>query len=212
MQHRYLRIAVLGAIGAGLTLSQQACAGEAFNPAAQPATATTSADLSPAARSTSPTMTADHTPNAGATTTAATRAPDCSNDDVKAEVTFQPQAVKGKDRAGLLTLTNRSNAPCRVEGRASVSLTNAADEVVDVPTEEADEPGQANAITLKPGRTAFQGIKWTTCDKAASGCRAGNGLRFNLQASTDGPAAKLVDFPAAEKSAITMGSLRVGTL
>ena len=137
--------------------------------------------------------------------------PACRNDDVAAEITLQPDRADGVQR-GLVALRNASDAPCRVEGHASISLRNAADEVVEVPTDEVDEPGPAAPITLKPGTNAFAGIKWTPCDKADPTCGAGNTLSFNLQASTDGPPAKLLDFPAPEKSAITMKSLKVGTL
>ena len=200
MKNRDLRLAALGTIGAVLILSQQACASDV---AAQP----TTAPAASASTTTGPT-------SAASTTTASSRAPasPCSNDDVTVDVTFQPQMVKGDNRSALVALTNKSSSTCQVEGRASISLVNAADEVVDVPTKEVDQPGAATAISLRPGRTAFEGIKWTTCDKGSDTCGAGNTLRFNLQASTDGPVAKLIGFPAAEKSDITMASLQVGTL
>jgi hypothetical protein len=129
-----------------------------------------------------------------------------------ADVTLQSERTSGTTRMALVTLTNKSSKTCKVQGRAAISLTNAAGEVVDVPTREVDEPGAAVAITLKPGRTAFEGIKWTSCDKADASCAVGNGMRFNLEASTDGPDARLVAFPAAEKSDITIKSLSIGTL
>ncbi len=94
----------------------------------------------------------------------------------------------------------------------AISLVNAADEVVNVPTKKVNEPGPAEAFTVKPGTSAFAGIKWTTCDKGDSSCGVGNTLRYNLEASTDGPVATLEGFPAAESSGITMKSLQIGTL
>jgi hypothetical protein len=99
-----------------------------------------------------------------------------------------------------------------VDGRAAISLTNAADEVVAVPVKNVAQPGAAARITLKPGRAAFEGIKWTACDKADPSCGVGNGFRFNLEATTDGPLVKLIAFPPAEASNVTMKSLSIGTL
>ncbi|MDY7090721.1 MAG: DUF4232 domain-containing protein, partial [Actinomycetota bacterium] len=135
----------------------------------------------------------------------------CANDDVTVEVALQPSQGDGAQR-GLVAVTNRSATDCTVDGRASISLRNAADEVVDVPVTQVNQPGSAAPIVLKPGTSAFEGIKWVPCDKDDVNCGAGNTLSFNLQASTDGPAADLVGFPAPEKHNITMKSLQVGTL
>jgi uncharacterized protein DUF4232 len=58
-------------------------------------------------------------------------------------------------------VTNTGGHACRLEGRAYLALTNAADDMVDVPTREVDEPGAAVLITLRPGSSAFEGVKWT---------------------------------------------------
>ncbi|MBL7262090.1 DUF4232 domain-containing protein [Paractinoplanes lichenicola] len=195
MEKRSFRIFTLGAVAAGLTLGMQACANgtsEAASTPGEPVAATQSAAASPAA---------------------STRAPGapCTNDDVSVEITLQPARDDGAQR-GLVAVTNKSDSDCGVNGRAAISLRNAADEVVDVPAKDVDQPGAAVPIMLKAGSSAFQGIKWVPCDKGDATCGAGNSLSFNLQASTDGPAAKLIGFPAPEKSNITMKSLQVGTL
>lgn len=209
MNNRTLRTALLGAIAAGLCLSQQACANPAPGPGSSPSPV--------AAEPTAGTSSSPDTDTSGGGTgdegtgddSTGSKNP-CTSDGVSVEVTLQdPEA---DELMGLVALTNKTDAPCLVEGRASISLRNAAGETVEVPTDEVDEPGPATAITLKPGTTAFQGIKWIPCDKGPASCPTGNSLSYNLEASTDGPYAKLSGFPNGEASDLTMKSLMIGTL
>jgi len=127
---------------------------------------------------------------------------------MSAVIANQPQA----ENVAMVQLTNDGSATCKVEGWASVSLVNAADEVVEVDTKEVDQPGAPVEVVVKPGESAWAGIKWVPCDKGDSACGAGNTLKFNLEASTDGKPAELEGFPDPEKSDITMASLQVGSL
>ncbi|GAA0233583.1 DUF4232 domain-containing protein [Cryptosporangium japonicum] len=131
----------------------------------------------------------------------------CTADDIQVDVTWQPSGP-----VGLVALENASERACMLQGRAAVTLTNAADENVPVPTVAVDEPGPAVSFLLPPGSTAFQGITWTPCDKGDSACGVGNGLRVTLPGSTSPLTAELLEFPAPEKNDITMSSLRVGTI
>ena len=135
----------------------------------------------------------------------------CGNGDVSVTVTGQPDRADGFVRA-LVSVVNRSAFPCRVHGHVGLALVNAADEVVDVPRENVDQPGPSVAATVAPGASAFQGIRWTPCDKGADACGVGNTLRFSLQSGGDGPVATLVGFPAVAASGITMATLQIGTL
>lgn len=135
----------------------------------------------------------------------------CRTGDLSAVVTFQPDD-NGSTHRGLVTLTNKTKNTCAVDGWAAISLVNAADEVVPVKTTRVNQPGKPVKTTLKPGTTAWAGIKWTACDKGDSSCGAGNTLRFNLEASTDGDVAELEGFPNPEASDITMKSLQIGSL
>ncbi|WP_035853541.1 DUF4232 domain-containing protein [Cryptosporangium arvum] len=141
---------------------------------------------------------------------AAARAADpavCTAEDIQVDVTRQPSGP-----VGLVALENASERACTLDGRATVTLTNAADEDVSVPTAAVDQPGPAVSFLLPPGTTAFQGITWTPCSKGDSSCGVGNGLRVTLPGSTTPLNAELLDFPAPEKNDITMSSLRVGTI
>ncbi|MCU7727426.1 DUF4232 domain-containing protein [Actinoplanes sp. KI2] len=213
-----MRPAVLAvpAIAAAVLLSSAACAAD--RPAATPATGSAIAPISVApsghaagtgistpGNSTSGTS----TPGSGSrgTTVAA-----CRTGDVGAVVTLQPERNSGTTRMALVTLTNKTKSTCVVDGWASISLVNAADEVVPVRTTRVDQPGAPVRTVLRPGTTAFAGIKWTACDKADASCGVGNTLRFNLQASTDGDVAELEGFPNPAANAITMTKLQLGSL
>jgi uncharacterized protein DUF4232 len=218
MTSRCLRMVVLGTIGVGLALSQQACSDNAAAPVA-PAPTRTSAEQAGSA-SVEPTATVDSGDSAdsdkadgsgdspGGTSTVS----GCLNDDVTVDVTFQPQAIAGDHRSGLVTVTNTSDHTCKVRGHFAIAPITPANETTDVPLEMVDQPGKAITVNLRPRASAFAGIKWTVCDKADSDCRVGNSLRYNLQSSGNGKIAELEGFPSAEKNAITMSSMQIGTL
>ncbi|MEU8658550.1 DUF4232 domain-containing protein [Actinoplanes philippinensis] len=156
-------------------------------------------------------------PSAGGAASAAPASPKsggkakCAVKDVAVTITAQP-GDDPKVQRGLVAVTNTAKQACTLRGWLTITLVNAADEAVDVPTETVPEPGPEVDVDLKPGTTGFAGIKWTTCDKSETSCGAGNTIRFNLTKSTTGPAAKLDGFPAATKSDITMKSLQIGSL
>jgi hypothetical protein len=169
------------------------------------------------AGATTPAGTTPTTGTASATPAAGTGGPKnggksvCGTQDVAVTITAQPGGDATIQR-GLVAVTNTAERACTVRGWLSITLVNAADEPVGVPTRTVEEPGPAEDIEIRPGATAFAGIKWTVCDKADADCGVGNTIRYSLTRSTNGSAAKLDGFPAAEKSGITMKSLLIGTL
>ncbi|GAA2897886.1 hypothetical protein Acy02nite_21600 [Actinoplanes cyaneus] len=195
------------AVPALLVLGVAAGCDDSEAPAAAPATtapadAVTSAPATPAKA----TATTKPTTKSGSPSVAA-----CRSADLKTTVTLQPDGTR-TTLTGLVTLTNGGKSSCTLDGWVAISLVNAADEVVKVPTRKVNEPGPAETFTVKPGTSAFAGIKWATCGKADETCGVGNTLRYNLEASTDGPVAVLEGFPNPERSDITMKSLQIGTL
>jgi eukaryotic-like serine/threonine-protein kinase len=137
----------------------------------------------------------------------------CGNGDIKVSISAQnddPTAI-GAQR-GLISVANQSRTDCRVDGRAFITLYNAADEQVSVPTQPVEEPGPAIDIVLKPGGGAFQGMKWQACDTGDADCPTGNTLRGSLTSSSEGVVAELEGFPSPERSQIAMSSLQLGTL
>ena len=218
MNSRYLRMVVLGTIGVGLALSQQACSNNAAAPvAAAPAQTSPesagSASVTPKAPGDSPDSGDSGKANgSGGSTGKKGTVPGCLNNDVAVNVSFQPQAIAGNHRSGLVTVTNSSGHTCKVRGHFAIAPINPANETIDVPQELVNQPGRPVTVNLKPGTSAFAGIKWTVCDKADSDCRVGNSMRYNLQSSGKGKVAELEGFGKAEANAITMSSMQIGTL
>lgn len=217
MNSRHLRMVVLGTFGVGLALSQQACTNGSAAPVAAAPTQTSpdragSAPATPRTTSDSPdTGDSPKTLDSDNATAKPSTVPGCLNDDVTLSVTFQPQAVSGDHRSGLVSVVNTSDHTCKVRGHFAIAPVNSAGETTDVPLELVDQPGKAVTINLKPRTGAFAGIKWTACDKAAGDCRVGNSLKYNLQSSGTGKFAELEEFPAPEKNAIAMSSMQIGT-
>ncbi|AGL19102.1 protein kinase [Actinoplanes sp. N902-109] len=137
----------------------------------------------------------------------------CRDADLAVTITAQSDTpATGGTQRGLVTVANDGDTACRVDGRVFVTLHNAADERVEVPSTAVDEPGAAVDILLRPGTGAFQGIKWQACDRGAADCPTGNTLHAGLSAANRGVVAELENFPDPSRSLITMASLEVGTL
>jgi hypothetical protein len=170
------------------------------------ASAAPSASTTVAATATAGT-TATSTGGAGTSQIAA-----CTATGIKADLIGQSQASTATTRMAMLQLTNTSAHPCRLYGWAGVTLTNAAGETVPVPTTKVSQPGAPTTADLPPGTTASAGIKWTICDKGASDCPVGNGLMVSVPGGTATVPANLTEFPAPEKSDITMKSLQIGSI
>jgi len=221
MNPRYLRIVVLGTITAGLALSQQACSAEVTPTTAAPGsaapTATTAVKPGPAGAAT-PKQTRKATPQPTTDIpyepedNPASSVPGCLNKDINLSVTAQDQIGQDKYHYGLVHLANISGHTCKLRGNFAVALVNAAKENVEVPTKLVNQPGKAITVNVQRGGGAWAGIRWTACDKSDLDCGAGNSLKWNLQSTGNGKFAELADFPAPEKSNLTMGSLQIGTI
>ncbi|SNT56156.1 Protein of unknown function [Streptosporangium subroseum] len=138
--------------------------------------------------------------------------PACTATDITVTLTEQPQRREGDSRMALVQLTNASSRTCSVGGWLVITLVNAADQAVNVPTKDVAEPGESVPADLAPGTGAFAGIKWTICDKAATDCPTGNTIKVGLAKGGPLVAATLEGFPNPEQSGITFKSLQVGTV
>ena len=138
--------------------------------------------------------------------------PACTATDITVTLTEQPQRREGDSRMALVQLTNASSRTCSVGGWLVITLVNAADKAVNVPTKDVAEPGESVPADLAPGTGAFAGIKWTICDKAATDCPTGNTIKVGLAKGGPLVVATLEGFPTRSSPAITFKSLQVGTV
>ncbi|MCW2503963.1 MAG: serine/threonine protein kinaselike protein [Actinomycetia bacterium] len=204
-----VRIAAPLAVLAGVILTAGCSAGTASAGApASPVTPSAPAAAAPAPAKNSGSGT-DTKPAHAAPAARKTSA--CTAGNVKVTVIGQADRTQGSTRMAMILVENASSRTCHLDGWTSVALVNAAGDEVRVPVRNVSQPGAPTAIDLPPGTSAAAGMKWTVCDKGSATCNVGNGLRV-------GPPrggrvnATLQEFPSAEKSAITMASLQVGSL
>ncbi|MFE9399274.1 DUF4232 domain-containing protein [Streptomyces flavidovirens] len=93
------------------------------------------------------------------------RARHCRSAHLKADITIQ------KAGSALVALTNKSNRTCTVEGYLTYGGLRADNTPISVSTHRVPHPGPPVLSTLKPGETAFSGLKWTTCNRADENCK-----------------------------------------
>ncbi|WP_025356515.1 DUF4232 domain-containing protein [Kutzneria albida] len=90
----------------------------------------------------------------------------------KAELTIQQAGL------GLLTLTNSGTEPVTVQGWVRLTWLSANGKALQVPSRNVKIPGEGPAIPLKPGTTAFAGVKWEVGDKADASAYVATGLQL----------------------------------
>ncbi len=133
----------------------------------------------------------------------------CTASDFKADLNTQPNGG-----IAMLALTNKGAKDCSLRGWAGFSFLAANDSPIAVKVSKVAQPGPGAEIVLKPGRTAFAGFKWTTCDKGDASCH----VVTTVQVTPPGVGSPVVaDFIGAnggdEKvTELPLASARVGTL
>ncbi|SDY95789.1 Protein of unknown function [Amycolatopsis xylanica] len=128
---------------------------------------------------------------------------------IKADLNTQPDGGKA-----LLALTNTGTGPCTLQGWPTVGFLAANDSAIKVPVKKVDQPGAGPKIVLEPGRSAFAGVKWTTCDKGEDTCFVATTVKVTAPGTTKPVVA---DFIGAEGGGqkvtqLPVSSVEVGTL
>jgi hypothetical protein len=194
-----------------LTLGAVGCSSSgttAAAPAASPAAAGAAAPGAGAA-SASPAAQADAAPTAAAAATAT--GPDrCHTSELKADVQLQ-----GTPGSAMVMLTNKGDRTCTVKGYLGYGGLLADNSRVDVATSRVARPGAPVTVTLKPGTTAFSGLKWTLCDKADATCQVLAGIvvtppdeTTQVTATVYGTDAKTVLQLPVARAGFTVGTLQ----
>jgi hypothetical protein len=148
--------------------------------------------------------------SAGHSTAVAPAATDrCHTADLKADVQLQ------KDGSAMTIVTNKVSRTCTVNGYLNYRGLLADNSAVAVPTKHEAHPGAPVHVTLKPGTSAFSGLKWTSCDKADASCKVLAGVQVtppeettHLTATVIGTDGKTVLQLAVSAAGFTAGSLQ----
>lgn len=139
-----------------------------------------------------------------------TTAVECTASDYKVDLNVQP------DRPGILLMavTNQSQKDCHLSGWPTVAPVNMAGEEGDVPVQKVEIPGGPTDVTIKPGNTAFAGVKLVLGDKGSSNAVTATGFNVRMPGidtpingniiGTDGSNGGYAEF--------TVESIQVGTL
>ncbi|GAA4997315.1 DUF4232 domain-containing protein [Kitasatospora paranensis] len=151
----------------------------------------------------------DSAATAGASATAT--GPDrCHASELKADVQLQ-----GTPGSAMVMLTNKGDRTCTVKGYLGYGGLLADNSRVDVATARVPRPGAPVTVTLKPGTTAFSGLKWTLCDKADATCQVLAGIvvtppdeTTQVTATVYGTDAKTVLQLPVAKAGLTVGTLQ----
>jgi hypothetical protein len=101
-------------------------------------------------------------------------APRCRATHLKADINMQDA------ESALVALTNKGNRTCTVNGYLSYSGLGADNKPINVSTRRVPYPGPPMLTNIKPGETAFSGLKWTTCNKADVKCKVLFGVTVTL--------------------------------
>lgn len=211
-------VAIVLALGATVALSTSACAATTPGQPTGPATSAAPAGGSVSSPAVTGKATTSTGGSAGGTAATKTHKPRkggdpvaCTTSDLKVTITAQPARGDAYRRA-LLTMTNVSSSTCVLDGWATVTPINPAGEAVKVDAGDVRQPGPPTAATLKHGASAFSGMRWTTCDKAASDCSAANALQVQLFGDAETVTAHLEGFGDPAAVGITMKKVEFGSV
>ncbi len=112
-------------------------------------------------------------------------------------------------------LTHKGSRTCTVKGYLNYRGLLADNSAVAVPTKHEAHPGAPVHITLKPGTSAFSGLKWTSCDKADASCKVLAGVQVtppeeaaHLTATVLGTDGKALPQLAVSSAGFIAGSLQ----
>ncbi|GAA4853717.1 DUF4232 domain-containing protein [Saccharopolyspora rosea] len=145
------------------------------------AAALSAACSQPATDAQSATAGSDHSGAANAATSGgdeegAGKASACNGGEFKVDFNVQPQQPGGF----LVAVTNKSDQPCTVNGWMKVKGTDMKGDSVDLPVHDVPVPGAPTDVTIKPGETAFAGMKVETGSKADPNTKVVSGLEAQL--------------------------------
>jgi hypothetical protein len=131
----------------------------------------------------------------------------CHTPELKADLNYQSIIGSGVV-ASMLMLTNKSSRTCTVYGWAGLGLQDAAGQSIPATTVRKAYPGAATKIALKPGRTAFFGMKWT----AGPQCTLAGGMVLTPPNETTQLTVNMQGFGSSERLRVCGRQITIGSL
>jgi hypothetical protein len=131
----------------------------------------------------------------------------CRTPELKADLEYQSIIGSGVV-ASMLMLTNKSSRTCTVYGWAGLGLQDAAGQSIPATTVRKAYPGAATKIVLKPGRTAFFGMKWT----AGPQCTLAGGMVLTPPNETTQLTVNMQGFGSTERLRVCGRQITIGSL
>ncbi|MGA5817778.1 DUF4232 domain-containing protein [Kitasatospora sp. NPDC094028] len=135
----------------------------------------------------------------------------CHTADLKADVQLQPD----HPGSAMVMLTNKSSRTCTVHGYLGYGGLLADNSPVVTGSSRVPQPGHPIEVSLKPGVSAFSGLKWTSCDKADPTCKVLAGITITPPDETTQLTANLLGVEAepvlqltVSHAGFTVGSLQ----
>lgn len=115
---------------------------------------------------------------------------------------------------GLLAITNSGKTSATINGWPTLTFRNAANDTVAVPVKKVNIPGAPTAITLRPGHTAFAGVKWTNGDKGSASTFVATTLDVTAPGASTQIAATVIGTDGKKQGyyEFDITSVQVGTL
>lgn len=163
-----------------------------------------------------PTVGANQAPKATATPAGAPAqgTPSCKSSDFKADLSVQPDSPSGDTTwtKALMALTNKSGHACTLSGFPAVSVLDAANAPIKVPSKNVNQPGPPTSVIVQNGRSAFAGVKWADCDESDVNCAVATAVEITPPGLSGSVVADLTGTDGRAPDKIDVGSLQIGTV
>ncbi|MCX4748669.1 DUF4232 domain-containing protein [Kitasatospora sp. NBC_01287] len=134
----------------------------------------------------------------------------CHTGELKADVQLQPDFPG----TAMVMLTNKGTRTCTVYGYLGYGGLLADNSPVTLGTSRVAHPGPPVEATLKPGTTAFSGLKWASCDKGDVSCHVLAGVTITPPDETTQLTANVLDANGKplEQLTVSAAGFTVGSL
>lgn len=136
----------------------------------------------------------------------------CSGSDYRVDLNVQPQSVD----EFLVAVTNTSNHACTLRGYVDLTGENAAGETRQLQVQDVAIPGPPVNVTIRPGQSAFAGMKLQPGDPGDPDTQVITGFSATVPGAHGSSPTTIVpvdgaDWQEEQSPRIAVSSIEVGT-